>query len=445
MTNAQPASLKRRAAISVLLFTFFLLPLIGVALDRAFSSQAKSAQFAEIEAYSYSLLTVLDVDAGRLMMPVTLTDDQFNLIQSGLYAAVSQQGHLLWTSVSLLGIEVPQRLKEPKAGNRLLATFDINGLRHFAFAITVIYESEGIKYPVTVHVFKSEEEFAARRKHFQDELWYSLGLIMLALFAVQISWLWWVLRPMHYLKREIVAVEKGQQTNLQRAYPKELQQVANRVNRLLQTELNQRERHRNALSDLTHALKTPLAVIRSQGNLNQDAKEQLTLISNIVEHQLKRAQSAGQASWHKGVTILPIVEKLTNTLEKIYRDKNVIIEFDIDDKEQFFGDEADLMEIVGNLCDNACKACKDRVLITAKADNKQLTLAVEDNGPGVPEDKKDSILQRGTRADTYQQGHGIGLAIVRDLVDSYNGNLTIDSSPEFGGARFLMQFTLACK
>jgi two-component system sensor histidine kinase PhoQ len=194
------------------------------------------------------------------------------------------------------------------------------------------------------------------------------------------------------------------------------------------------------LSDLAHSLKNPLAVIQSQQDISASAGEQLTLINNIIEHQLKRAQSAGQSSWHLGVKIKPVVDKLISTLAKIYHDKNLSFAVNVDASAIFKGDEADLMEILGNLLDNACKAAKQKIAISVISSAKILTIEIADDGAGIEASQREIILSRGGRADTYQAGHGIGLAIVNDLVSSYQGQLTISNSTTLNGAVFTLVF-----
>lgn len=160
----------------------------------------------------------------------------------------------------------------------------------------------------------------------------------------------------------------------------------------------------------------------------------------MIEHQLKRAQSAGESSWHLGVAIKPVVEKLTNTLRKLYTDVHIETSQSITDSDIFKGDEVDLMEMLGNLLDNACKASNNKVLLSIDIKNNALICQVEDDGIGISDNLKEDILTRGTRSDTYSQGHGIGLAIVKDLVESYQGQLTISQSHQLGGANFTLIF-----
>jgi two-component system sensor histidine kinase PhoQ len=250
------------------------------------------------------------------------------------------------------------------------------------------------------------------------------------------------LKPLNTLKHELAIVEQGKSSQLTQNYPQELSAVTKQVNLLLTTEQNQRQRYRNALSDLAHSLKTPLAVIQSQLDLSINSQEQLNLINQTIEHQLKRAQSAGKSAWHLGIKIKPIAEKLIKTLNKIHQQKQLTINYQIDSKSIFKGDEADLMEILGNLLDNACKAAQAKINLVIMNSNKTIEIRVEDDGKGVEETQRNIILQRGIRSDTYQKGHGIGLAIVRDLVDTYQGQLTISKSPELGGALFTIKFSL---
>lgn len=194
------------------------------------------------------------------------------------------------------------------------------------------------------------------------------------------------------------------------------------------------------MSDLAHSLKNPLAVIQSEAGVSPNSTEQLQLINQIIEHQLKRAQSAGQSSWHLGVNVKQIVDKLTSTLSKIYQDKNLSFTEDLDSNATFKGDEADLMEILGNVLDNACKAAQQNILISVSVKNNQLVIEIADDGKGIDKSQQAVILSRGGRADTYQAGHGIGLAIVNDLVSSYQGQLFIGRSTVLSGAVFTITF-----
>jgi two-component system, OmpR family, sensor histidine kinase PhoQ len=271
-------------------------------------------------------------------------------------------------------------------------------------------------------------------------VWNWLLVLTALLISVQLAWLLWTLRPLARFRRELAQVEQGKLSQLSSSYPSELQAVARQLNTLLSTEQQQRKRYRNALSDLAHSLKTPLAVIQSQAGLDAGSMEQVANINRIIGHQLKRAQSAALSSWHLGTQVSEVGDKLVRTLKKIYREPEITLTSDIAADAIFKGDEADLAELLGNLLDNACKAASARVHLSARQEVSRLTLTIEDDGAGISEDKLGQIFERGIRADSYAQGHGIGLAIVRDLVDSYRGRLSVGRSETLGGACFTLVF-----
>jgi two-component system sensor histidine kinase PhoQ len=268
---------------------------------------------------------------------------------------------------------------------------------------------------------------------------------MALLVIVQLAWLLWTLKPLAKFTQELNDIEQGNIQLLNEIYPTELQVVADQLNALLNTEQSQRKRYRNALSDLAHSLKTPLAVIQSQQELSQTSIEQVAIINNIIGHQLKRAQTAAGASWHLGIKVNSVSDKLVRVLAKIYQEPLISITQKVNKKAIFKGDEADLSEILGNLLDNACKAAKSQVLLTVSSTENGLIIMVEDNGKGISAEQKTRIFERGIRADSYQQGHGIGLAIVGDLIDSYHGQLTVSVSETLGGAKFKCSFGLGVK
>jgi len=290
-----------------------------------------------------------------------------------------------------------------------------------------------------VHGVQTNERLVAPQNTFRATLlqWFiGIGLMLLLLMLLAY---YWTTKPLSRLDNEIRRVENGSQEQLTARYPAELSIIKEDLNLLLANQNRQKQRYRHHLSDLAHALKTPVAVLQTSPLSQQpELKEQLDRITSMIEHQLKRAASSGQDVWKKQITIKPLLEKLIAALQKIYRDKNVLIKLNCAEHCVFRGDETDLMEILGNLLDNACKACRHEVVVSINQ-HDGLTLCIEDDGPGVPEHQRQRLYERGTRLDTYHEGHGVGLAIVAELVQSYSGKLEVDDS-ELGGARFNVQF-----
>jgi len=443
-------SLKVRLLLSTLVMTIVMLPIIGLTLTNAFERQLNLAMKNELKAYSYSIFTVAEVEENQLLMPELLLENQFNISKSGLYALITKlpkeaqisdtKNKPLWQSLSLLTFPVPSLLPSPDVGQTMLSKIDLAGSSHLLYSFSASFSDNGQAFDITLHLIKDQQDFLLALNDFKQKLWTWLFVLMVVFVFVQIVWLLWTLKPLTLLSRELEHIEKGQKKALDAIYPLELQQVTQQLNALLVTEENQRKRYRNSLSDLAHSLKNPLAVIHSQTDISASSSEQLQLINQIIEHQLKRAQSAGQSSWHLGVQVNQVVDKLISTLAKIYQDKMLAFAVDVDPSAIFKGDEADLMEILGNVLDNACKAAKHKVMINVATGGKQLTIEIADDGNGIEESKQDVILSRGGRADTYQAGHGIGLAIVNDLVSSYQGQLIITNSATLSGASFTIVF-----
>ncbi|WP_076408051.1 ATP-binding protein [Shewanella sp. UCD-KL12] len=450
-------SLKARLIISALLLILILLPLIGYTLNNAFKQQVSSSAKSELKAYLYSILAVTEVDNGQLQMPEALAENQFNVIQSGLFALISTReaesktSKIDWQSNSYLGLELPIDLPQPEIGQSEFKAISIDGKPHIIYSYSVSFERkmlsqdglsvENRAFPLTVHIIKNQQDYQKQIDLFTQHLWSWLAILMAFLIIVQLAWLLWTLKPLAQFKHELNEVEQGRAVQIKADYPNELQAVAKQLNALLNTEQHQRKRYRNALSDLAHSLKTPLAVIQSQKDLSKSSLEQTQIISRIISHQLKRAQTAAGASWHLGINVASVSDKLVRTLPKIYRDPQIEIASYVDSQSTFKGDEADLTEILGNLLDNACKAAKKQVQISVMVDNGDLTMIIEDDGAGISPEQQSEIFERGIRADSYQQGHGIGLAIVRDLVDSYQGQLAVSTSDALGGAKFTLVFS----
>ena len=297
--------------------------------------------------------------------------------------------------------------------------------------------------PVTLHIAKSQQDFMAAQKAFRQQLLVWLVIIAAGFAAIMWWWLSWTLKPLKQLTSELKIIEQGESESVDGQYPIEVQPAISQLNDLLSNEQTQRLRYRNALADLAHSLKTPLATIASAEAVSLEVQQEVNKINQIVEHQLKRAQSAGQSAWRLSVDIKPCVEKLLAAMAKIYRDKAIVTSVNIPEHAKFKGDEADLMEILGNLIDNAFKAASAEVFVSVKCNNRELNIQVADDGVGISADERDSIMQRGVRVDTYEQGHGIGLAIVRDLVNSYQGEVQIKQDAKLGGALFELTFRMS--
>jgi two-component system sensor histidine kinase PhoQ len=258
---------------------------------------------------------------------------------------------------------------------------------------------------------------------------------------------------------EVAAVEAGAQDRLHGRYPRELRALTDNLNALLAHESARQARLGNALADLAHSLKTPLAVMRGAlgeacretraptiacaegavaerplAPLADRVAEQLTRMEEIVAYQLERARPRPVATLAPPLPVDQALERLLATLAKLHADRQVSVTQDLEPQLVFRGIEGDLLEVLGNLLDNAYKWCRTRIAVGGRREEDSLVLWVEDDGPGIPSERVREIGERGARADLATPGHGIGLAVVREICSAYGGGLDIGSSP-LGGTR----------
>ena len=282
-----------------------------------------------------------------------------------------------------------------------------------------------------------EDTTALRRQvaAFRSALWLNLGGAGVVLLLLQMLVLCWSLRPLRDVISELKRVQGGGASGMSEAHPRELEPLTESINAFIDSERENLDRQRNTLADLAHSLKTPLAVLRSRLDSGSG-------MNDMVGYQLARAARSGHQLFAAPIEVEPHAEQIVTGLEKVYAAKRVLCEFEIAPQARFHGETGDLQELLGNLLENAFKWAKSRVLLTVAegetAPNRRpgLLIRVEDDGPGIAEDRIAHVLQRGVRGDERVQGHGIGLAIVQDIVRSYRGELQVTRSQELGGAKF---------
>jgi two-component system sensor histidine kinase PhoQ len=308
------------------------------------------------------------------------------------------------------------------------------------YAYTAEFETEQDFEAVSFFILQDKQIFNAEKQKFANTLWKGLGLISLLLLVLLLVSLNAALWPLNRLNNQIRLAESGKIKRIEQHYPPELEKLKSSINHLLDTEQQQRSRYKNSLSDLAHSLKTPLAVLSGTTGLPEQAKEPIKQIDQQIQRQLKRAVAGSTGAFNHLIAIKPVVDKLLNAMSKVYVDKNLNLTSDIQPNTSGFnGDMTDLMEILGNILDNACKAAKNQVQVKVASKQSELIMQIEDDGPGIPLAKRTQLLARGVRLDSYKEGQGIGMAVVADLVSAYQGQLEINNS-QLGGAKLTLTF-----
>ena len=431
-------SLNLRIILSATLVLVIFVTLTAVTLERAFSDSAESSQRDRLTSQLYALMAAAEVDeTGQLLMPSNELDALLGLPSSGVYAQITDRtGHVLWQSSSALGTKPPAPATLD-GGNKQFTKIGLNDSDYYRFAFGVNWPTVSGTMALTFNITTDLESFNRQIAEFRTTLWSWLGAMAVLLLICQAAILHWGLSPLRRVGKELGRIESGDQDRIEDRYPQEIKQLTVNINQLLQQERTQKTRYRNALGDLAHSLKTPLAVMRSAlgskkpGDTNT-LDEQITRMNSIVEYQLQRAATVGSATTGKSVEVSPLVQRLLASLDKVYHDKQIDVKTTIEDGLLFQGDEGDLMEVLGNLLDNAFKWAKQRVELEAFRTNERLNIHIRDDGPGMPGDMISTLLQRGVRADQSTAGHGIGLSIVKNIVDARQGDLRIAQRPQGG-------------
>jgi len=454
-----PLSLAARAAIATGFVLAGFLGLVGVTLSQANQSRALSTLQERLQNDAIAYITNFDVNRfGRLLPPDTSPDPNFSRPGSGLYAVALGDKGYRWQSPSAIGRDFNFLQPLAVGASEFVGPFDTRMGRLYYYVRGVALDTvDGKSVPLTIMVAQTEDQLEDDNAVFRRTIVVWLSILGVMLIVLQFLLLRWSLTPLRKVASDMTRVERGDSEHLDSQYPLELTGLTERINVFIDNEREQRTRYRHTLADLAHSLKTPLAVIRSQLEstaLDEDSRrssvlDQVRRMDDLVAYQLSRAATSGRQTFASAVPIAGHAEDLVQSLEKVYAAKNVLCEFDIDERAVFYGEQGDLLELMGNLLENAFKWAGHRVLLVVKSQattSRQragLWLSVEDDGPGIAEDKIEKILQRGVRGDERVQGHGIGLSIVQDIVHAYQGELLVDRSPELGGARFSVSLTPA--
>ena len=387
-----------------------------------------------------------------------LTDTRATRAYSGEYWQISEPGpdgklHAAQRSRSLWDSE----LKGPDGGlaelqaspGRPVYYNTIGPAKEPLRAAAMLARLPGRQAPVIFMAAEDRTPYETDSRRFALEtgaglLILGVGLVIVVLVQVRIG-----LKPLFELRSEVADVRTGRAERLSGAYPSELQPLAEELNALVAHDQEVVERQRTHVGNLAHALKTPLSVMlaeseRQDGALAELVGRQAQLMRQQVDHHLRRARAAARTQGFRERTPLePVMDELAVTLEQIFADREVEIDWRCPEDLVFPGERQDLLEIVGNLIENACKYGGGRVRAIAAPDGPdRMTVTVEDNGPGLTEADRAAVLKRGARLDESAPGSGLGLSIVDELARAYDGALSLSAS-SLGGLKVQVELPRA--
>lgn len=443
MPNARkPPSLLLRLSLSALVVVLLALGLIGLSVDRAFRAAEESALRERLESAVFAVLAGLEVDSeGVVEWAGAPADSLLTQPESGLYAGV-YTGEDAWLSPSTLGVEMPIKEVPIARGSDRFEVAE-PGRPWYVYRLGLGWETgAGEVVDLTVWAAEDRARLEQAMASFRGDLWRWLGLAALVLVFAQLVLLFQPLQILRRVAAEVGEIEIGAREQLGGRYPRELTPLTENLNALLKTERANAEQYSRALGDLAHSLKTPLAVLNSQLDTGRsvgraELREAVGQMQARIRSELDRAARSGRRTMLPPLSVAPAADRVVRTLRKLYPD--VQFESRVPASLRANVAERDLLEILGNLLENAAKYGHGQVQAGFEAHSSSgrrsgLRITIDDDGPGMDEQRFGEMLKRGVRGDEIAEGQGLGLSIVQRIVESYHGRIRSGSSP-LGGLR----------
>ncbi len=430
-------SLKTRLGWGLFISLTLLFTLLFLGINLVFQDILETQVSTRLDHDAESVLNALIIDKPGIRLDPARTDPIFARPFSGYYfvvvsGATRLRSRSLWDQDLVLDPNADHngtmRVTGPQ-GQRLLVLFKS-------------YKKSGRVVNVAVG-----EDMSHLEKALDTARWrYGIAVLAALLLMVwaQRRLVASTLRPLEGVREDVAALERGDVATLRETVPREVRPLVAEFNRLLELMHSRVGRSRNALGNLAHALKTPLTLITQMGDspeivahpeLKARLDRETASIGRLMERELSRARMVGFAAPGQWLDLSEELATLADTMKVVYRDKRLTLSVDILPHTRFAGDREDVLELFGNLMENACKWATSRVRVWHHPCDGEdvLELRVADDGPGVAEDVLSTLTRRGARADESAPGHGLGLAIAREVAESYGGSLELGRCAELGG------------
>ena len=437
-------SLAFRLVAGAALWSAIALVAGGLILSAIFRNSVERSFDSRLNVLLHSLIATIDIsEQGEIERTGGLSETRFDLAYSGWYWQiwpVAPRPALRSRSLFDQSIDL-SRAESVERDQFGLKIFDVEGpegqpLRVVERRVTL----PGYDVPVSFAVAGDRSEMDEEIQSFNTWLFVSMaamgaGLLIALLIQVRFG-----LRPLERVRDALAQIRSGRVTRLDGEFPQEIEPLANELNSLLEGNREVIERARTHVGNLAHALKTPLSVLTNEarnhdGAFGETVRRATLQMREQIDRHLARARMAASANVLGANTpVKPALLRLANALERIHAERGVSIEVECPDEAGFRGEAQALEEVVGNLLDNACKWATELVRLTVVAQGIErrnrpyLLIAVEDDGPGLREEARKTVLKRGARLDETKPGSGLGLSIVTEIAELYGGELKLDAS-----------------
>ena len=423
-------SLRSRLILSAAVWIFALLLSGGFALSYAFQQSVEGAFDNKLDIFLGALVAASRAgDNGEIGIVRGLGDPRFEQVFSGWYWQVSQGGRAIARSRSLWDqvLVLPPLLVAPG----VISKVDLDGprrrrLRLASQRLTRDQDAASLRFSVAVDV----SELAGERSRFDTILIVALGLLGIGTFTAIVLQVRYGLRPLRLLVRDLDDIRRGVRARLRGGHPDEVMPLVLAMDAVLDDNQEQIVRARRHVGNLAHALKTPLTLLKAE--LRDDLppskkaalQEQVETISRLTEHHLSRAAAAGRSEYSAtAIDVAQVARAIRDSLVRAFAEKQLEFTLDLPETLVFVGERQDIEELLGNLMENACKWAKQRIAVSGTFDAGDLVMCIEDDGPGLSPGLGQQMTARGKRLDEREGGFGLGLAIVADLVEMYDGKL----------------------
>ncbi len=446
----KPFSIRTRILVAVSLILMLGLGGIGWTIDRMYARSLHDSIRERLTSTLNLLVSSIEEIEGTLVMDQP-QDSRLQQPGSNLTAGM-RTDQTTWLSESTLQ-SAPLEWPHGPQGEQVFRRFEeffADANPQFVMSWELGWETEQEQVlPLHLWAAVDSDDLQQPLAEFRRGTWRWLAILGALLVSVQLLTGWLGMKPLRRVEREIQAIEKGDKSSLDGAYPVELAALTENLNALLASEQIGQRQYRQALGNLGHAMKTPLAVLSSilqQEKISQEdlahADSAVRELNSVIRFQIERAASAARRTMLQPVAVMVESERMIRSLEKIYPQTE--IRQDIEPGSKFYGEQRDLLEVLGNLLENACKYGTGKVLLRTRqlSSSKRkpgLLISVGNSGQPLAPEQFEKMLQRGLRGDERIEGDGLGLAIVAEIADAYNARLDAGRS-ELGGLEVLLEF-----
>lgn len=422
----------------------------GLILSAIFRNSVERSFDGRLNVLLHSLLATTEVNEdGEIIRSRGLSETRFDLAYSGWYWQIWPVApRPALRSRSLFDQSLDLSPAEKTIRNEVgLKIFDTIGpenqpLRVVERRVTL----PDYDVPVSFAVAGERSEMNVEIQSFNTWLFAAMAAMGAGLLVALLIQVRFGLRPLDRVRRSLAQIRTGRATKLEGDFPLEIEPLAEELNGLLEGNREVLERARTHVGNLAHALKTPLSVLTNEARSHKDpfgetVSRMAMQMREQIDRHLARARMAAAANVLGAHTpVEPVIGRIARTLERIHAERGISIEVSCPSDAGFRGEAQDLEEVAGNLLDNACKWAEQHVRLTVTAEGIErknrpfLLIAIEDDGPGLPESDRKTVLQRGTRLDETKPGSGLGLSIVTEIANLYGGELKLATSA-MGGLR----------